>query len=488
MRAAAVLCVGLSFAGAFPAPAQYRPPIDLQIPQVRAEFSDADVYETPDQTPSRLLVRVRHPLATNFQRISLILNGQAVTFATTVSEVTEGKLAELNLRLRQTVRLQRGSNVLEIVVVDRRGRHHYRGFIIKTREASRNRYFAYETRGDGPEVKVLEPLGPVVFLGQEQTLEVPVRVQVSGRRPLATVTMNGEAQRFDVDSGQFAAKLELSRTSGPIGIVAADAEGNRTVVTIPVSQAISSKPPPPAGRRFALVVGVGRYPGGAAGTGNLEAKAFTDILVKRAGFPAENVKLLVDEQATATQLRAALETHVSLAGEGDLLVIYFAGHGLNDPDQPEEGYLAVGDSVPPNWKATALSINDLRQLLKNNIRTSRALLFFDVSRPLPAGWTPPDLNLVNGRLAGLASDLPGVSVLVASAVGQPSVDRGAAVGLFTQVLIDGFQGQADLDRDGIVSAQELFDYVCQAVLARSDGHQEPFYHRAPQAAGLASAR
>ena len=49
-------------------------------------------------------------------------------------------------------------------------------------------------------------------------------------------------------------------------------------------------------------------------------------------------------------------------------------------------------------------------------------------------------------------------------------------GLFTYYLLRGLQGEADLNRDGIVSLQELYEYVEQQVSqkARSvGGNQHP---------------
>ena len=49
-------------------------------------------------------------------------------------------------------------------------------------------------------------------------------------------------------------------------------------------------------------------------------------------------------------------------------------------------------------------------------------------------------------------------------------------GLFTHYLVQGLRGAADLDRDGIVSLQELYQYLEQQVSQKSrsiGGNQHP---------------
>jgi uncharacterized caspase-like protein len=42
-------------------------------------------------------------------------------------------------------------------------------------------------------------------------------------------------------------------------------------------------------------------------------------------------------------------------------------------------------------------------------------------------------------------------------------------GIFSYYLIDGLNGAADLNRDGIISLQELYEYLEQQVTAKSRG-------------------
>jgi anti-sigma regulatory factor (Ser/Thr protein kinase) len=71
----------------------------------------------------------------------------------------------------------------------------------------------------------------------------------------------------------------------------------------------------------------------------------------------------------------------------------------------------------------------------------------------------------------------GVVVLLSCAKGEVSVETGVfGHGIFTYYLTEGLKGAADLNRDGIVSLQELYEYVEQQVSRKSrlvGGNQHP---------------
>ena len=46
-------------------------------------------------------------------------------------------------------------------------------------------------------------------------------------------------------------------------------------------------------------------------------------------------------------------------------------------------------------------------------------------------------------------------------------------GVFTHFLLEGLEGSGDLDKDGIVTFTELFDYVANNVRTATDGRQNP---------------
>jgi uncharacterized caspase-like protein len=85
-------------------------------------------------------------------------------------------------------------------------------------------------------------------------------------------------------------------------------------------------------------------------------------------------------------------------------------------------------------------------------------------------------NLANKYLQQVALASPGRLILTASEASELSFESekvGQGHGLFTWFLLQGLRGQADADRDEIVTAGELVEYVRGQVIEASDGKQHP---------------
>lgn len=99
------------------------------------------------------------------------------------------------------------------------------------------------------------------------------------------------------------------------------------------------RPRRPATRR-ALLVGIDRYPR----LGPLEqlrgarrdAEEMADLLRARFGFAPRDLQLLRDEEATRDATLRALDALVDDAGPGDLVVVFWSGHGSQLVEEPGE--------------------------------------------------------------------------------------------------------------------------------------------------------
>ena len=71
----------------------------------------------------------------------------------------------------------------------------------------------------------------------------------------------------------------------------------------------------------------------------------------------------------------------------------------------------------------------------------------------------------------------GRAIVTASRTSEVSIELPElGHGIFTYYLVNGLKGAADLNRDGIISLQELYEYVEQQVSAKSravGGNQHP---------------
>ena len=190
----------------------------LQIPELGDQVFDADVVEVPGPIPQSLSIRVLNPVAADvdYGKIFTKLNGEGAGYITAVSSAADGKVARMDLKLREGMQLLPGTNTVEIQATNRHGRRFYRNFLVKTREDTRNQYFVYEMKrapGDktgGPEVTIAQPDAPVVLGAKERSKKVLVKGSVSTVHPLATLRIAGVERKSDQNVFDFVQEVSLA--------------------------------------------------------------------------------------------------------------------------------------------------------------------------------------------------------------------------------------------------------------------------------------
>ena len=82
-------------------------------------------------------------------------------------------------------------------------------------------------------------------------------------------------------------------------------------------------------RKFALLVGINKYPFGNELRGCLmDVELQKNLLIHRFGFNEKDILTLTDEQATRSGILKAFEEHlINKAQPGDVVVFHFSGHG-----------------------------------------------------------------------------------------------------------------------------------------------------------------
>jgi hypothetical protein len=215
-----------------------------------------------------------------------------------------------------------------------------------------------------------------------------------------------------------------------------------------------------------------------------DAKEFYRLLLEKNRIPAENVTLLIDEQATLKNLKNALGMGLKIAaGPDDMVLIYFAGHGASERDATSidgdglEKYILPFDTDPEDLFSTALPMRDIA-LVFNRIRSERLIFIADTcysgaSGGRTVGTGGIRANISDTFLEQLAGGR-GKVIITASAANEVSVEKDEFQhGVFTYYLLEGLRGAADNDRDGSITVDEAYRYVSERVPRATGQEQHP---------------
>jgi caspase domain-containing protein len=260
---------------------------------------------------------------------------------------------------------------------------------------------------------------------------------------------------------------------------------------------VAAPAPPPATltrNAYAVVIGVGRYDHVSIPTlkyAVADAEAVSKVLIETGGFNKDNVLLLTDRterKPTLRNIKYALGTFLARAAlKDDTVVVYFAGHGAPEVDQrglERDGlakYLIPSDADPDDLFSSALPMDDL-QTIFGRIEAERVVMFLDACYSGAAGGR----TFASKKTRSAAVDdlflerltrSRGRAIVTASRPAEVSIELPElGHGIFTYYLTEGLRGAGDLNRDGIVTLQELYEYVEQQVVRKSravGGNQHP---------------
>jgi DNA-binding beta-propeller fold protein YncE len=178
----------------------------------------------------------------------------------------------------------------------------------------------------------------------------------------------------------------------------------------------------------------------------------------------------------AHEVNLALEEFFADRHPDDLLLVHFSCHGVKDEDG--ELYFAMANTQLRRLRATAVAAEFVHRLM-NRSRSRRIVLLLDCcyAGAFEHGMTPRAGNDVGiGSQFGsrvITAGGRGRAVITASSAmeyafeGDELADAsGSAPSVFTSALVHGLEtGDADLDQDGRVALDELYDYIYEKVRA-----------------------
>ncbi|MFW5867521.1 MAG: caspase family protein [Armatimonadota bacterium] len=326
-------------------------------------------------------------------------------------------------------------------------------------------------------------------------------------RPAAVTTTGPDGSYvLDLEAGTYAVSAHLA------GTVASPAE---RVVTAPGGAAadftLSTAPVSADGVQTfrAVLVGIADY----AGSGNDltwcddDALEFASALAGGGNWRAENITVLLNQDARRDAIWSALQRMATLSDADDLCLFFFSGHGTRGPDLPpldetdgQDEYLVeaemeanIRDDELGEWVAalpTAKFVGVIASCYSGGMIKSASTPAKGLGTIEAAGVADgfaEDLHRAVGRRAREMSPLDlhdnGVGVIITAADDDETCWEAEELrhDVFVYYLLEGMAGVADEDGDGWISVEEAFAYARPRATAYNRGQHAQIYDARPAA-------
>jgi hypothetical protein len=224
----------------------------------------------------------------------------------------------------------------------------------------------------------------------------------------------------------------------------------------------------------AIIIGIENYrrvP--SADFANRDASVFYDYARRALGIRDENIRLLVDDKAEATEIlrsfKTWLPTHVN-KDQTDVYVFY-SGHGLPSEDGGSL-YFLPHEVDRDLLDRTAVTQKEVVEAIQ---RTSPKTVTMFIDSCYSGQSRTGETLLASARPISIApraaADFPAnFTVLSASAPDQiSSSSPELRHGIFSYYLMRGMEGEADANKDGQITVAEMQAYLVERVPRRAMG-------------------
>jgi TolB-like protein len=269
---------------------------------------------------------------------------------------------------------------------------------------------------------------------------------------------------------------------GILGAWAIRPFGHVTIPSVRITpvEPVAETPPATGSVLWLLSIGVSRYQDtdfdlqfAAA-----DARAIATALEHQGEGPlyaGMKTLVLTDDDVTRESILGSMERFLSQAGAQDVAVIFMAGHGVQDLATGSYYFLPY-PATPQNLVTAGLRMSDFDEMVRTLRRNVRGVVVMldtchaGALRMAARGFVSAD------DLAARMSVGEGSFLLAATKPGEESKEKPELEhGAFTYAVLEGLQGPADADGDGLVSVSEIFSYVARMVPRLTEEQQHPYH-------------
>ncbi len=247
------------------------------------------------------------------------------------------------------------------------------------------------------------------------------------------------------------------------GIANLDCGGGGSVAAAP------KRPPGFVRNKYALLVGVSKFKDPQIPALQFAAKDAEDLaafLRTRANFPAENVYVLTNAEATRANILIKLNTILLQAREDDLVLIFISSHG--SPNQQDKGFGGIGYIVTYDTSLQSIFVEAMEYqdfaAKASLIKARRKVVFLDTcySGQMKPGGKGLDLDEgVGTQTANLFLSGEGTYVVTSSKDNERSWESDRLKnGFFTYYLINALKQGSEPP-----TIRQVFDSLSKEVTA-----------------------
>ncbi|TXK84336.1 caspase family protein [Paenibacillus sp. N3.4] len=197
-----------------------------------------------------------------------------------------------------------------------------------------------------------------------------------------------------------------------------------------------------------------------------DARAFYSWLINDMGVPIENVKMWINQDATATALRQELSYEIRNLQEDNRFIFYYAGHGFYADGSNR---ITTWDTHTANLSGTTVALKDILFDPLHNSECNKSLIFIDAcASHIQEQFPSRDLlsEMSNNEFVDFVRSSNYQAMFLSCSPGEKSYPSNILQhGIWTYHLIKALKGDVReaLVRDQYITDTSLQNYLRQAV-------------------------
>jgi WD40 repeat protein len=321
-----------------------------------------------------------------------------------------------------------------------------------------------------------------VELPQGAPADTPVKIIVkingrnidAGQRGIKRVEDTPDSGRIR----QFTRSIPLEPGENVLEVLAKTSASSSNPATISITRKAPKKADPFRPNLYVLAIGVSDYERDELDLrfAHADAEAIARAFKTQQGrlFGEVKTKVLTDSQATKGEVLDGFDWIESEVTQRDVAVVFVAGHGTND--KRDNYYFLPHDANPEKLRRSGVKWSEFNSILQE--LPGKTMLLADTCKSGNVTGSLKTRGISSSDATSALMELiraeSGVVVMSASTGSEVSIEDPAwGHGAFTKALLDGLDGPADYDRNGVITLKELDLHITRSVKKLTNGSQRP---------------